>query len=125
MQSKKYTILLAEDDQFLQRMYSIKLGGAGFNVVLASDGQEAIDKIEKTNPDVALVDILMPKKNGFDVLRETRAKPKFKDLPMIVLTNLSEVEDVKQAMDLKANEYIIKSHYLPSEVVKIIKKYLK
>ncbi|MBU2575941.1 response regulator [Patescibacteria group bacterium] len=125
MPSKKYTILLAEDDQFLQRMYAAKLESSGFNVVLASDGQEAIDKAEKTNPDVALVDILMPKKDGFDVLRELREKDKFKDLPIIILTNLGELEDIKRAKELGSNEYIIKSHFLPSEVISVVKKYIK
>ena len=125
MLNKKYLILLAEDDEFLQRMYSIKLESSGFSVVLASDGEEAIKKTKETNPDLALVDILMPKKDGFDVLKELRADPKFKNLPIIVLTNLSETEDIKRAKELGSNEYIIKSHFLPSEVIDVIKKYLK
>jgi len=125
MLNKKYLILLAEDDEFLQRMYSIKIEASGFSVVLASDGEEAIKKAKETNPDLALVDILMPKKDGFDVLKELRADPKFKNLPIIVLTNLSETEDIKRAKELGSNEYIIKSHFLPSEVIDVIKKYLK
>lgn len=124
MPTKNTTILLAEDDQFLQRMYATKLEGAGFNVVTASDGDEALKKMENSAPVIALVDILMPKKDGFEVLRALRKDPKFKDFPVIILTNLNEPEDIKRARELGANEYIIKSHFLPSEVVEIINKYI-
>ena len=125
MADKKYTILLAEDDAFLQRMYATKLDGDGFNVISASDGQEALDKASSTEIDAVLLDILMPKKSGFEVLKEMRANSKFKDLPIIILTNLNDTDDIKKAKALGASEYVVKSHFLPSEVVELVQKHLK
>ena len=125
MADKKYTILLAEDDAFLHRMYVTKLSGAGFEVISALDGQEALEKAGSAELDAVLLDILMPKKSGFEVLKEMRANAKFKDLPIIILTNLNDTDDIKKAKALGASEYVVKSHFLPSEVVELVQKHLK
>ena len=98
----KHKVLLAEDDQFLQRMYATKLEQEGIEVLVASDGQKAIEIIRKQKPDVALVDILMPKMDGFSVLEEIKKDEALKDIPVIMLTNLSEVEEVERAKKLGA-----------------------
>ena len=125
MKKKKPVILLAEDDKFLQRMYSIKFEKEGIDVLVASDGQKAIELLQKHKPALALIDILMPKMDGFDVLEKIKKDESLKAIPVIMLTNLSEVEDVGRAKKLGAEEYIIKSHFLPSEVVDVVRKYLK
>jgi len=125
MPTNKHTVLLAEDDQFLQRMYISKLEKAGFNVLSAKDGKQALDILQSKEVDVALLDILMPRKDGFEVLKEIRADSKLKSLPVIVLTNFNEVEDIKKAKVLGANEYMVKANFLPSEVISVIKKYIK
>ena len=117
-------ILLAEDDLFLQRMYVDKLVKEGIKVVVASDGEKALEIMRKQKPVLVLLDILMPKKDGFEVLEEAKKDPKLKSIPIILLTNLSEVADVKRAQKLGAADYIIKSHFLPSEVIEVVKKYL-
>lgn len=117
-------ILLIEDDEFLRKMYATKLENSGFDVIIASNGEEAIGILPKDKPDIILTDILMPKKDGFEFLREMRSLPEYKSIPVIVLTNLSEDQDLKRAKELGASEYIVKAHFLPSEVVEVIKKYI-
>lgn len=121
---KDITIFIAEDDSFLLRMYTKKLVNFGFNVISAPDGESAIRSIRKHIPSVILLDILMPKKDGFAVLQEIKADPQLKTIPVIMLTNLSEPEDIKRARKLGANEYMIKTHFLPSEVVEKIQEYI-
>jgi len=118
------TILLVEDDEFLRRMYTRKLESAGFSVVTAADGEKALALIAGTCPDLVLLDIIMPKKDGFEVLKDLRAAHETKELPVILLTNLSEPETITRARALRANEYLIKSHFLPSEIVAVVQKYI-
>jgi len=124
MPNKKYKVLLAEDDEFLQRMYATKLISSGFEVIAASDGEQALEKALSQKSDLVLLDLLMPKKSGFDVLKELRASKEFKNLPIIVLTNLNEPDDIKKAKEFGANEYVVKAHFLPSEVIALLEKYI-
>ncbi|MBI2636831.1 MAG: response regulator [Parcubacteria group bacterium] len=117
-------VLIAEDDQFLSRMYATKLSGAGISVVVAEDGKQALDAARKQKPGLVLLDILMPKMDGFEVLAELKKDPNLKDVPVVLLTNLSEVDDVARAKKLGAAEYLIKAHFLPSEVLAVVRKYL-
>lgn len=118
-------VLLAEDDQFLQKMYAAKLSREGLEVEGVEDGEKALAAMRARRPDIVLLDIMMPKKDGFTVLEEMKADSVLKDIPVIVLSNLGEVEDVKRAKRLGADDYLIKAHFLPSEVVGIVKKYIK
>lgn len=118
-------VLLAEDDQFLQKMYAVKLNREGLEVDVADDGEKALAAMRSARPDIVLLDIMMPKKDGFTVLEEMKADSALKDIPVVVLSNLGEVDDVKRAKRLGANDYLIKAHFLPSEVVEIVKKYIK
>jgi len=118
-------VLLAEDDAFLRRMYATKFEQAGIPVVLAEDGKQALLLAAKHKPKLALVDILMPKVDGFEVLSRMKKDPELKSIPVVLLTNLSEVSDVARAKKLGAAEYLIKSHFLPSEVIAAAQKYLK
>lgn len=123
--TKTPVILLVEDDQFLQRMYTQKLTKEGMEVITAGDGEKALALLAQKIPDVVLLDIIMPKKDGFAVLAALRENPAWKAVPVILLTNLGEAEDVKRGRQLGANDYLIKAHFLPSEVVAIVKKYIK
>ncbi|MCD4704698.1 response regulator [bacterium] len=124
MNEKKIKVLIAEDDPFLSRMYSEKLELENFDVILAVDGQEAIDKIKINKPDVVILDLLMPKKTGFEVLSEKESDKGIKDIPVIVLTNLSQKEDIKKCYDLGAKDFLIKAYFVPSEVIKKIETVL-
>lgn len=118
------TILLAEDDQFLQQMYAGKLAREGMNVLSAGDGEKALALLSSGSVDLVLLDLLMPKKDGFAVLSEIRGSKEWSKLPVIVLSNLGEEDQIKRARALGANDYLIKAHFLPSEVIAIMKKYL-
>ena len=121
----KPQILLVEDDTFLAGMYVTKLTMEHFQVELATDGEMGLAKAKEMVPDLILLDILLPKMNGFDVLRACKQVPALKDIPVILLTNLGQKSDVTQGLDLGAADYLIKAHFMPSEVVEKIKKLLQ
>lgn len=125
MAEKKVKILVAEDDRFLSKVYFTKLTSEGYEVVVASDGEEAIRKAQEENPDIMLLDLVMPKTNGFDVLKSLKADGKKIDFPIIILSNLGQDEDLKKGMDLGADDYLVKTNLSISEVVTKIKGYLK
>jgi DNA-binding response OmpR family regulator len=121
----KSTILLVEDDTFLAGMYVTKLTMEHFRVELATDGEAGLAAAKKLHPALILLDVMLPKMNGFDVLRALRADAELKDTPVILLTNLGQKSDVQQGLDLGVTDYLIKAHFMPSEVVEKIKRYLK
>lgn len=120
----KKTILLVEDDTFLSGMYVTKLSMEGYDVQLAADGEAGVREIKAVLPDMVLLDILLPKKDGFAVLKEIKQDAKTKHIPVIMLTNLGQKDDVDKGLALGAQDYLIKAHFMPSEVVEKVKKYL-
>jgi len=116
-------ILLVEDDSLMVKMYNLKFTHDGFEVDTAEDGEEAIQKIKNT-PDVVVLDIMLPKMSGTEVLEKIKADPKTKNIPVIVLTNLNAAEeDVQKAKKLGAKEVMMKTEITPQEVVDKIRKY--
>ncbi len=124
-ESEKKTIMIAEDDAFIGDIYEVKLKDAGYNVILASNGRDAIEKLEDgAKPDILLLDIVMPYMDGFDVLEALGNKKEWKEIPVVLLTNLSQKEDVERGMALGAKDFLIKSHFTPSEVLAKVQKYM-
>jgi len=123
--SKKALVLIIEDDSYISDMYRIKLESENFEVVTAKDGIIGIRTIEKQKPDIVLLDIVMPKIDGFSVLKTIKRNPELKEIPIVLLTNLSQKENVERGFELGADSYIIKAHFTPSEVVKKIKDILE
>lgn len=118
-------ILLVDDDPLLIRMYQKKLENDGYEVETANDGQEALDKVPKFNPDLILLDIMMPKMNGYDVLKNLKANSATSNIPVIVLTNVSATdEDVEKGMELGAISYLVKAGNRPSAIVSKVKEIL-
>jgi len=117
-------ILLAEDDKFISRAYNDGLTKAGFIVILAYDGVEAVDLADREKPDIILLDLIMPRKNGFEVLSVLKADAGTKDIPVIILSNLGQETDIQKCKDLGAVDYLIKSNFSLKEVINKIKKYL-
>lgn len=113
----KKRILIVEDDVFIRDIYQVKFSQEGFDVVTAEDGVKALAILEKIVPDVILLDIIMPYMNGMEVLRNIKSNELLKKIPVIMLTNISEKEKVTEGTELGINDYIIKSHFTPSEVV--------
>lgn len=119
------TILLVEDDAFVSDIYQTKISSEGFNVILAENGLEAIKKLEKNIPDLILLDIIMPYMDGMETLRKIKSEEKWKKIPIILLTNLSEKERIEEALGIGAEDFLIKSHFTPSEVISKVNMVLK
>lgn len=125
MPKEKIKILLVEDDTFLLGMYATKFELDGFKVIMAEDGEKAIRAALKELPDIILLDIILPKLNGFEVLKQLKLEPTTAEIPVILLTNLSQKDEIEQGLKIGAEDYLIKAHFMPSEVVEKIKKILK
>lgn len=123
-ENSKYKILLAEDDKFISRAYVDGLSRAGFQVSLASNGDEAVEKINSEKPDLVLLDVIMPDKNGFEVLESIKQVEELKKIPVIVLSNLGQDSDIQKGKELGAVDYLIKSNFSIKEVVEKIHKIL-
>ena len=124
MTTKQPTILLAEDDRFISRAYADGLGRAGFTVVLATDGNEALQKMKASRPDLLLLDLIMPLKSGFEVMEAMRADQELKTIPVIVLSNLGQESDMAQAKTLWVVDYCIKSNFSMKQVIEKVKSHL-
>ncbi len=125
MTTTPHRLLLIEDDAFLAGMYVTKLTMEGWQAELASDGKTGLAKAKKSVPDLILLDVLLPKMNGFDVLKELKSDPATSAVPVILLTNLGQKGDVLKGLELGAVDYLIKAHFMPSEVVAKIKALLQ
>jgi DNA-binding response OmpR family regulator len=121
----KKTILLVEDDSFVSDIYQTKISSEGFDMMVAENGLEAIKKLEEKTPDLILLDIVMPYMDGIETLKRIKAEEKWKKIPVILLTNLSEKEKIEEALGLGASDYLIKSHFTPSEVIAKVNMVLK
>jgi len=118
-------ILIIEDDSFLSEMYSTKLIQEGFETEIAIDGKQGINKIKDIKPDLVLLDIVLPKMDGFEILESIKKDPEFKNIPIILLTNLGQKNEIEKGLSLGADEYIIKAHFTPTAVVAKVKEILK
>ena len=118
MEQKKI-ILLVEDDPFLSDMYVTKFTESGYDIKAAMDGQQGLDLLNGgLRPDMALLDIVMPKMDGIELLTAIKKEEKLKDIPVVLLTNLGQETDIQRGMELGALDYLVKAHFTPSEVVK-------
>ena len=124
---KMTKILLVEDDPFLIDIYATKLKEAGFKVLTAGDGKESLKKTIDESPDVVLLDIVLPKVDGWEILKELQMikKASLPGLQVIILSNLGQKEEVEKGLQMGAVKYLIKAHYTPSEVVREINDLLK
>jgi DNA-binding response OmpR family regulator len=119
------TILIVEDDKFLRELISRKLTGEGFDVLEAADGEEGIKKIKEGKPDLVLLDLILPGIDGFEVLTRVRDDPAVSSIPVIILSNLGQREEVEKGLKLGAIDYLIKAHFTPGEIIEKIKNVLK
>jgi len=112
-------LFIAEDDPLMSRMYERAFRLAGHDLTMAFDGEQALDVVRKMDPPpvVALLDVMMPKKSGFEVLREMKADAKLKNIPVILLTNLAGQADAEKGLEIGAVLYLIKSQYSPKQVI--------
>ena len=117
-------VLLVEDDEMLHGMYTQKFKTQGYEVVSAYNGADGVKLAETEHPDVILLDVIMPKMDGFVALKKIRKDVATAKIPVILLTNLGQEEDVRKGRELGANDYFIKANHTPSEVVEKVKALL-
>ncbi len=119
--------MVVEDDAFVMDIYQTKLSQEGFEVIPAINGLEALKKLRESEdvPEIILLDILMPYMNGLEALKEIKGDDRLKKIPIILLTNLSQKEEIDEGMGLGADDYLIKSHFTPSEVLEKINMLLE
>lgn len=118
-------VLLIEDDEMLHGMYTQKFKNEGFEVVSAYDGAEGVQLSGEVQPDIILLDVIMPKMDGFVALKKIRSADATKDTPVILLTNLGQEEDVRKGKELGANDYFIKANHTPQEVVDKVRQFVQ
>lgn len=123
-EQKAFHILLMEDDAFLANIYKTKFEMEGFAVSVAENGEDGLAAVKKKPPSIILLDILLPKMDGFTALKKLKADPSTQSIPVILLTNLGQKDDVDKGLELGAVDYLIKAHFKPSETVAKVKKVL-
>lgn len=125
VENKKIHILLVEDDIFLANIYKTKFDMEGFKVSVSENGEEGLSDAKKKKPDIILLDILLPKMDGFTVLQKLKSDESVKEIPVILLTNLGQKDDVSKGLEMGAVDYLIKAHFKPSEVASKVREILK
>lgn len=118
------TILLVEDDTFLVNMYTSKFENDGYNVLTANDGEKGLELALKNKVDIIILDLMLPKLSGVEVLTRLRKDEKGKDVPVIVLSNLSKEDESEDLFKLGVKDYLLKANLTPSQLVEKIQEYL-
>lgn len=119
------TILIIEDDKFLRELIVQKLLKEGYETFEAIDGEDGIKKVREEKPDLVLLDLILPGIDGFEVLSKMKEEPQISSIPVIILSNLGQREDVEKGLGLGAVDYLIKAHFTPGDIIEKIKKVLK
>jgi len=119
------TILIIEDDAFLRELISKKLSSAGFTPLDAIDGETGLEKAREEKPSLILLDLLLPVQDGFEVLSKLKQNPKTSSVPVIILSNLGQKEDVDKGLSLGASDYLIKAQFTPEEIIAKVKEALE
>lgn len=120
--NNKPTVFIVEDDPFVLRVYQRKLSLEGFEISLATNGEEALRRISLAIPDLILLDLVMPQKDGFELIADLKSNPKLKNIPIVVLSNLRQESDKQRAKSFGVQEYIVKSETSINDVVTKIKE---
>jgi len=119
--NQKESILIVEDDKFLRELLVRKLEIAGFRISTAIDGQDGLKKIKEALPQLILLDLILPGIDGFEVLKQIKKDSQTNKIPVIILSNLGQREEVERGLQLGADDYLIKAHFTPDEIIAKIK----
>ncbi len=117
-------VLLVEDDPFLSNLLKVRLQKENVDVFLARDGEEALKRIEEDRPSLVLLDLILPKKSGFEILEKISTDPQLKDVPVIILSNLGQTSDIQRGKELGAIEYYVKAKISIDDLVGKVKTFL-
>lgn len=118
-------ILIVEDDEFLRGLLAKQLGSQGFTISEAINGREGEEKIKDLKPDLVLLDLLLPDVDGFEFLAKVKQDPAISSIPVIILSNLGQKEDIDKGLKLGATDFLIKAQFTPEEIVDKVKKAFK
>lgn len=118
-------ILIVEDDRFLRELIVKKLSNEAYDVVEAVDGEQGLQKTKESKPDLILLDLILPGIDGFEVLSRKKDDPAIAAIPVIVLSNLGQKEDVEKGLGLGAVDYLIKAHFTPGEIIEKVRNIIK
>jgi len=121
----KKRILIIEDDKFLRELIIKKLNNEGYGALGAVDGEEGLEKVKKESPDLILLDLILPGIDGFEVLSKIKEDVALSSIPVIILSNLGQREEVEKGLKMGAVDYMIKAHFTPGEITEKIKTVLK
>lgn len=119
------TILIVEDDKFLRELIAQKLAKEGYEVLTTIDGEEGITQIREKKPDLVLLDLILPGIDGFEVLSRMKADQNLAKIPVVILSNLGQKEEIERGFKLGANDYMIKAHFTPREIIDKVNSILK
>lgn len=115
-------ILVVEDDKFLRDMITRKLDKEGYETSQAVDGEEGLELIREEKPDLILLDLIMPGVDGFEVLEEMNDDADIKDIAVVILSNLGQKSEVERGLELGAEDFLIKAHFTPEEIIEKVKE---
>ena len=118
-------ILIVEDDKFLRELIVKKLSNEGYDVLEAVDGEQGLLQIKEGHPELVLLDLILPGIDGFEVLTQKREDPFTASIPVVILSNLGQKEDVDKGLSLGATDYLIKAHFTPGEIIEKVRNILK
>ncbi len=118
-------ILVIEDDKFLMKIINKKLSSENYDVIEALDGKQGLDIVKNQKIDLILLDLILPEMDGFEVLANLKSDPELSRIPVIVISNLGEASQIEKALKMGADDYLIKAHFTPAEIVERIEKILK
>ena len=124
MSKEKPKILIIEEDRFLRKIYKNKFSRAGFEFREAISGDEGLNKVYSEKPDLVLLDLMLPKRSGFDVLVELKRDKSTRKIPVVILSNLAQEQDIQRVMSLGASDYLIKTEVSLSDVIDRVKECL-
>ena len=124
MDTNKKKVVVVEDDEHISKVYEIKLAKENINAMVARDGEDGVTMITAEKPDLIILDLMVPKKDGFGVLEEIKKNPELAKIPVIILSNLGQKKDQDRAIALGANEYLVKMNYSIQEIIDKVKGYL-
>lgn len=123
--NKQAKVLIVEDDKLIQKAMKIQFEIEGFVVKIAEDGTKAMQVLKKWTPSAVILDILMPKKDGYEVLKEIKCDPKLKGMPVLIASNLNQEDEILRGIKLSAAEFYVKSDMKISELIEKTKYYIK
>jgi len=115
-------VVLVEDDPFLSDLASSRIQSAGFKLTHFAAADDALEKLEEVKPDIILLDLILPGMGGFEFLEAVKKDEKFKNIPVVIISNLGSKEEIEKGMQLGATSYLVKSNTMPDDIINKVKE---